>query len=297
MKLSEAFRIYLHELQARKRSHSTFRNYDYLFRVWIRYTNKHGLTDLDSFTQDEIRRWRDSWRTSTSTTKLRLTLLRTFFRFAVREGWIDHFPMSNILNPKVTRKPTLPFNRDEVRSLVVASEDRIREKALILLMRYAGLSIQDAVTCSRNHINGDTLVLRRAKTGELVIVHLPDLVIESLRSITLNGSPYFFWSGESKPITATKFWRRRLKAVARKAGVADFKPHRLRDTFAVELLSRDVSIEDVSTLLGHSSISTTERDYAPWNKARRDRLILITQKANSTDPLLQEFSNRSPTKS
>lgn len=293
MNLSEAFSIYLHEVQARKRSHSTFRNYDYLFRVWIRYANKHSLTGVDSFTQDEIRRWRDSWRTSTSTTKLRLTLLRTFFRFAVKEGWIDHFPMGNVLNPKVTSKPTLPFNLDEVRSLIVAADDRIQEKALILLMRYAGLSIQDAVTCSRDHINDDTLVLRRAKTGELVIVHLPDLVIESLRSITLNGSPYFFWSGESKPITATKFWRRRLNAVARKAGVSNFKPHRLRDTFAVELLSRNVSIEDVSTLLGHSSISTTERYYAPWNKARRDRLVFITQKANSTDPLLQEFSNRS----
>lgn len=292
MKLSEALSIYLHEVKARKRSHSTFRNYDYLFRVWIRYANKHGLSDLSNFTQDEIRLWRDSWRTSTSTTKLRLTLLRTFFRFAVKEGWIDHFPMGNVLNPKVIRNPTLPFNLDEVRSLVVAADDRIHEKALILLMRYAGLSIQDAVTCSCDHISDDTLILRRAKTGELVIVHLPDPVIESLRSITPYGNPYFFWSGESKPITVTKFWRRRLNAVARKAGVANFKPHRLRDTFAVELLTKDVSIEDVSTLLGHSSISTTERHYAPWNKARRDRLVYITQKANSIDPLLQELRNR-----
>lgn len=292
MKLSEALSIYLHEVKARKRSHSTYRNYDYLFRVWIRYANKHGLSDLSNFTQDEIRLWRDSWRTSTSTTKLRLTLLRTFFRFAVKEGWIDHFPMGNVLNPKVIRNPTLPFNLDEVRSLVVAADDRIHEKALLLLMRYAGLSIQDAVTCSCDHISDDTLILRRAKTGELVIVHLPDPVIESLRSITPYGSPYFFWSGESKPITVTKFWRRRLNAVARKAGVANFKPHRLRDTFAVELLTKDVSIEDVSTLLGHSSISTTEHHYAPWNKARRDRLVYITQKANSTDPLLQELRNR-----
>ncbi|MCY4586951.1 MAG: tyrosine-type recombinase/integrase [Bryobacterales bacterium] len=293
MKLSEAFSIFLHEVRARKRSDSTFKNYDYLFRDWTRYANKHGLTDLNSFTQDEIRLWRDSWTTRTSTTKLRLTLLRTFFRFAVKEGWIDHFPMSNVLNPKVVSNPTLPFNRDEMLSLVVAAEDHIQEKALILLMRYAGLSIQDAVTCSRNHINGDTLILRRAKTGELVIAYLPDPVIESLRSITLNRSPYFFWSGESKPATATKFWRQRLKAVARKAGVADFKPHRLRDTFAVELLSNDVSIEDVSTLLGHSSINTTERHYAPWNKARRNRLIQITQNANLNDPLLQKLSKRS----
>ena len=149
MKLTEAFSIYLHEVQARKRSNSTIRNYDYLFRFWARYANEHGLTDLGSFTQDEIRLWRDSWTTSTSTTKLRLTLLRTFFRFAVKEGWIAHFPMGNVLNPKVTSKPTLPLDLDEMRSLVVAAVDCTHEKALILLMRYAGLSIQDAVTCSR----------------------------------------------------------------------------------------------------------------------------------------------------
>ena len=289
MKLSEAFSIYLHEVQARNRSHSTIKNYDYLFRYWTRYAVERGLTDLGSFTQEEIRLWRDSWTTSTSTTKLRLTLMRTFFRFAVKEGWIDHFPMGNILSPKVKSKPTLPLDFEEMRSLIVSAGDCTQEKALILLMRYAGLSIQDAVTCSRDHIKGDTLILRRAKTDELVIAYLPDPVIESLHRITLNGSPYFFWSGESKPISATKFWRRRLNALALKAGVANFHPHRLRDTFAVELLSNDVPIEDVSTLLGHSSIVTTERHYAPWNKSRRDRLVHITKKANLNDLLLNEL--------
>ena len=193
---------------------------------------------------------------------------------------------SNPLFPSTLMKYACSLSRPMTASVFT-------EKTLILLMRYAGLSIQDAVTCSRDHISDETLILRRAKTDELVIVHLPDPVIESLRSITLNGSPYFFWSGESKPVTATKFWRRRLNAVARKAGVANFHPHHLRHTFAVELLMKNVPIEDVSTLLGHSSISTTERHYAAWNKARLNRLIHIVQKANSTDPLLQELSNRS----
>ena len=56
---------------------------------------------------------------------------------------------------------------------------------------------------------------------------------------------------------------------------------------------KDVPIEDVSTLLGHSSIYTTERHYAPWNKARRNRLVQITQKANLNDPLLQNLNKRS----
>jgi integrase/recombinase XerD len=45
-------------------------------------------------------------------------------------------------------------------------------------------------------------------------------------------------------------------------------PHILRDTFAVELLLSGVPMEDVQILLGHTSIRTTEKNYAPWVKAR-----------------------------
>ena len=48
--------------------------------------------------------------------------------------------------------------------------------------------------------------------------------------------------------------------------------HRLRDTFAVDLLSKGVPMEEVSRLLGHTSISTTEKHYAQWATARQDRV-------------------------
>jgi site-specific recombinase XerD len=48
--------------------------------------------------------------------------------------------------------------------------------------------------------------------------------------------------------------------------------HRLRATFAVDLLSKGVPLEHVSKLLGHKSVTTTERQYAKRVKGRQDRL-------------------------
>lgn len=55
------------------------------------------------------------------------------------------------------------------------------------------------------------------------------------------------------------------------------RSHRLRDTFAVDLLEKGIPLEEVSKLLGHESIRTTERHYAKWVQGRQDRLdTLVT---------------------
>ncbi len=184
---------------------------------------------------------------------------------------------------------------DEVRALLRAADRKPREQALLLLLRYSGLSIRDATLLGRDALqaNGD-VVLRRAKSGELVTVALPDEVIAALDSVAEPGSHHYFWTGRSEPETPPKYWRKRLTRIAAAAGVKGFHPHRLRDTFAVELLVAGVMIQDVSTLLGHSSVATTERHYAPWNLARRERLALIVRKVHQRDPILLEFTPKKP---
>ena len=50
------------------------------------------------------------------------------------------------------------------------------------------------------------------------------------------------------------------------------RSYRLCDTFAVDLLEKGVPLDEVSKLLGHDSIKTTEKSYAKWVKSRQDRL-------------------------
>src|SRR5262249_48267494 len=121
-----------------------------------------------------------------------------------------------------------------------------------------------------DRIVGDRLFLYTAKTGTPVYCPLPPIVIEALNA--LPAGRYFFWTGESKPKSAVGDWQRALKRLFILAGVPDGHAHRMRDTFAVELLLASVPIERVSVLLGHQSVRVTERHYAPWVRARQEQL-------------------------
>ncbi len=63
-----------------------------------------------------------------------------------------------------------------------------------------------------------------------------------------------------------------MKKVFLLAGIPDGHSHRLRDSFSVDLLTKVVPLQTVSILLGHKSVKTTERHYAPFVKASQDAL-------------------------
>ena len=227
-------------------------------------------------------------------------MLVAFFWFCVRMDWIDRNPALLLKRVKVESKPTDYFTREEFDQLVDATyaygdwlgghdfehrRDRIR--ALVLLMRWSGIGIKDAVTLERTRIDKEgNLFLYRAKTGVPVYVPLPPFVHGLLSALPNHNPRYFFWSGIGDPETCKRCW---IRALARLFKVAQINrpdgtvkrchSHMLRDTFAVELLLSGVPIDQVSLLLGHSSVKVTERHYAPFVKARQEQLAQSARKA------------------
>ena len=112
------------------------------------------------------------------------------------------------------------------------------------------------------------------KTRVPVYVPLPPFVIDALNALhrLYPGRPYYSWTGAGKLETAVKSWKRTLARLFEIAGVNGGHAHRFRDTFAVEFLLRGVPLEDVSQLLSHTSTRVTENSYAPWVKARQEKL-------------------------
>jgi integrase/recombinase XerD len=213
--------------------------------------------------------------------------VRGFFYFCVRNKWLNDNPAAGLSYIKSNIRPTDWFTPEEWTKIVQAThvfgkreEDRTRVRALVFLLRFSGLSIRDALTLERSKLGADDrLILRRAKTGQNVFVPLQPQVAAMLRSQTNDNPRYFFWTGNGLPKSAVADAQRSLRRVFE---IADLKladgtrkrchPHMFRHTFSVSLLLAGVSIETVAVLLGHSSIRTTEKYYAPFVKARAERI-------------------------
>ena len=171
-----------------------------------------------------------------------------------------------------------------------AKMNALRLKSLVLLMRYSGTRISDAVTITTDRLDGNKLFLYTQKTGVPVYTVLPDSVLRALESTPRVTTKNFFWSGECKREGAAGLWEKRLKELFAQAGVSkgagNAVSHRFRDTFAVELLLAGVPIERVSILLGHQSVRITEKHYNPWVRSRQEQLEADVARTWERDPVL-----------
>ena len=84
--------------------------------------------------------------------------------------------------------------REEMSNSLAAAEPGSRLRGLVLLLRYSGLRIGDAVTLGWDRLNKGKLLLSIAKTGVQVYPPLPEFVVDALEAIAVRGE-YFFWTG------------------------------------------------------------------------------------------------------
>jgi integrase len=192
----------------------------------------------------------------------------------------------------------MPYSREEVVKILAAIETYTEEmpspgkdnarrmRAFVLLLRYSGMSIGDAVNLSSDRITGNHLFLYTQKTGVPVNTVLPDFVMDAIEATPKVNEKYFFWSGVGKLDSAVRSWQTRLRKLFELAKIPGGHGHRFRDTFAVELLLAGIPIEHVSILLGHQSIRITEKHYSPWVRSRQEQLEADLASAWKRDPLV-----------
>ena len=280
--IDQAIDAYFDDATARHLAETTLRKRrELLDGKLLPFCKTKGISLLKQLTVTTLRTFRNGWPYSALSAVKRLEYLRSFLRYCQDSGWIESNPAMLLKPPKVTLRPTLPFEDAEMTRIVAAAEALEtwgsfgpKARAMVLLLRYSGLRMQDAACLERNRVADGRLFLNTQKTGTPVYCPLPPEVVTALEAVPNDHQDYVFWDGRSARETTVRSWNRVFRKLFSTATppVERGHPHRFRDTFAVSLLLKGVSLESVSKLLGHTSIKVTERHYAPWVKARQDQL-------------------------
>jgi site-specific recombinase XerD len=222
-RIQPAWEDFLADMDARNLNDSTVRKYKLLRKQLEAFAQQKGFRFLDELDLNALSQFRNGWADGPRSSAKKLERLRSFLRFAVKRRWIQENPATDLKSPKIQLRQTLPFTRPEMERLLKASrqyakestgrgrENSLRMQAFILLLRYSGMRIGDAVSLSTDRLKGDRLFLYTAKTGTPVNVVLPAPVVRVIAKMPKTGKTHFFWSSNGKVDSVASHWRKRLQ--------------------------------------------------------------------------------------
>jgi len=236
---------------------------------------------LGAIGSDEVRRFIVSLhgRNGAATVARKISALRSFFRFAKRRRALKNDPLSGVTGPKVGRYIPVFLTVDETFALLEAPGEKdsfsLRDQAILELLYSTGMRVSELVSRNLADLDFTEEVLRvrgKGKKERLVPVGRP--AIEAVRSWLpqrlqlieqragrgrVVEKEALFLNGRGGRLSARSV-ERLVKAYGERAGISQIvTPHALRHSFATHLLEMGADLRSVQELLGHASLSTTQR--------------------------------------
>jgi integrase/recombinase XerC len=199
----------------------------------------------------------------------RLASLRTFFRYLCREGVLKTNPARTLLSPRLERKIPVHLEEADVAALLEVPGDSLpalRNRALLELAYGTGVRCAELVSLDVDDVDLDERMVRVLGKGRKErIVPFGRRAQQALREYlagrtgTAARASALFLNRYGSRLTdryVRKVVSDRVKAVALHRKIS---PHTLRHSFATHLLERGADLRAIQELLGHTSLSTTQR--------------------------------------
>ncbi|MBI3179946.1 MAG: tyrosine-type recombinase/integrase [Deltaproteobacteria bacterium] len=282
--LIEGYAAYLR--QERRYSQHTARAYVADVRDMIAFARAHGRGALERWTADLVRAHLAARRTrdhlSAATVTRKRSALRTFFRWLDRERPGLGDPTTHVTAPKLGR--ALPRALDAESALALLAPRRrtptaLRDQAALLLLYGLGLRVSEAASLRDADLDlaaGTARILGKGNHERLVPVPAATVpALAAYREARPMNAVTFLVGRRGRPL-ATRTIARIVDRAALRALGRHVSPHQLRHSFATHLLAGGANLREIQTLLGHASLTTTQR----YTQVSIERLLESFDKAH-----------------
>ena len=283
--MQEYLELFLDYLNAeRGLSPNTVSSYANDLKKYFRFLLSNGIKHISQIEKTHIINFIEKERTqgsALSSIARRLSSLKSFHRFLLREKIVRIDPSSTIESPRLWKKIPQVLDAKEVERLLSSPNIRkprgLRDKAILELLYASGLRVSELGSLRVRDVNLEVGFIKvRGKGGKERLVPLGDVAlhflkryIEEVRPKLLRNksSDFLFISSFKKNLSRQSIWKM-IKSYIKKARIKkEVSPHTLRHSFATHLIERGADLRSVQEMLGHSNISTTQL-YTHINKVR-----------------------------
>lgn len=237
-----------------------------------------SLDSLRDMKARELRAWladRKKQGYSASSIASGLSGLRNFFRYLAREELVDNSELFAVQGPRQEKPLPKPLGEDAMQDVMgaikeLAEEPWIarRDEALLLLTYGCGLRISEALSLKvADVLTGQPVLRVTGKGNKQREVPLLPVITQSLHTY-LKASPYHqdgetnteLFVGVRGGALNPVMFQQRIRQIRGYLGLPDsVTPHAFRHSFATHLLAAGGDLRDIQELLGHESLTTTQR--------------------------------------
>lgn len=240
----------------------TLDNYRLTITMFLDAINKPlaELTDDDFIYY--LEKYRQIRQVSFSRIKNMQSALSSFFTWLHKKRYIPSNPVAQLDSIKLPKTIKKPFS-DEDRELLKIQCEQLRDLALMEFLYSTGVRVSELTALNRSDINFNsndvTVFGKGSKERETYITPSAGIYLKMYLDSRTDDNPALFVSLHKPYRRLSKNGvERMLRELGRRTGIKNVHPHRFRRTMATNALNRGMPIEQVSRLLGHAKLDTTQ---------------------------------------
>jgi len=270
------FSQYLHS--ERRFSPHTVKSYNDDIKQFVSFTGIE-LKDFNPSNVDHklVRRWvvflLEHKFTARSVSR-KISALKHFYRFLIREGLVTVNPTQKIVAPRVQKRLPVFIEERAIAELLDShlpfndSYPALRQKAIVEMLYSTGIRRGELVSMTIQNVDFVKQQIKVVGKGdkERIIPATPELMatlkrfLAARQEVVLNNNehPFVFTTNSGKPIYAKLVYKEVHDALSFISSMTKLSPHVLRHSFATHLLNHGADLSGIKELLGHANLGATQ---------------------------------------